>query len=197
MTTFPTITLLGNPVLRARAAEVDDPRSPEVAALSAELHAAMDELNLVGLAAPQIDVSLRVFVMKSRKGPRYPNAPEISPIAVINPEVISRSEMHLHGIERCGSIPGFWGLVPRPAAIQARWLDLEGERVELELVDLAARVFLHELDHLDGILFLDRLASLEDLVVDSEVDRLNERLEPIGQAAAIPDPPRFPVPPPS
>lgn len=191
------ITLLGNPVLRARAAEINDPRSPEVTALSADLHAAMLEIGLVGLAAPQIGVSLRVFVMQSRKGPRYPNAPEIPPITVINPDVISQSEAHLRGIESCGSIPGFRGLVSRPASIRARWLDLEGRRVEMELIDLAARVFLHELDHLDGILFLDRLASLEDLVMEAEIDRLNERLEPIGQAASEPDSPRFPVPPPS
>jgi len=153
----------------------------------------MFEQNLVGLAAPQIGVSLRVFVMQSRKGPRYPNAPEIPPITVINPEVISREETLLRGIEGCGSIPGFRGLVSRPASIQARWLDLEGARVEMELTDLAARVFLHELDHLDGILFLDRLASLDDLVIEAELDRLLERLErpmPESDALGYPIPPR-------
>jgi len=171
------ITLLGNPVLRARATEIDDPRSAEITTLSVDLHEAMTGLNLVGLAAPQIGISLRAFVMQSRKGPRYPNAPEIPPITVINPKVISQSETLLRGIEGCGSIPGFRCLVSRPASIQASWLDLESVQIEMELTDLAARVFLHELDHLDGVLFLDRLESLDDLVVEAELDRLLERLE--------------------
>jgi len=179
----PAITLLDNPVLRTRASEIDDPISAEIRKLSSDLHATMLEGNWVGLAAPQIGVPLRTFVMRSRSGPRYPNAPEISPMTVINPEVISRSETLVCGIESCASIPGFLGIIPRPISIQATWLDLEGSRMEMQLDDLAARVFLHELDHLDGILFLDRLESLGDLVAEAEVERLFEKL---GTTASIP-----------
>jgi peptide deformylase len=111
----------------------------------------MQDADYVGLAAPQVYRSVRVFVMCSRKGARYPNASEIPAFEVINPEVVSQSGESLRGWEGCVSIPGYRAMIVRPATITARWQNRGGKRVERELHDLAARVFLHELDHLDGI----------------------------------------------
>lgn len=168
------IALLGNPVLRAQALEVPDPQDSKIQTLIEDLLATMLQLDAVGLAAPQVSASVRVFVMRSRKSVRYPNAPDIAPMAVINPRVISASEKTSRVAEACYSIPGFRAMIRRPVAIKASWLDREGKVVEAELCDLAARVFLHELDHLDGIMFLERLESMLDLAAAEEVDRLTE-----------------------
>lgn len=166
------IALLGNPVLHTRASEVADPKRGEIQSLIDDMTATMIEADAVGLAAPQVYRSLRVFVMRSRKGIRFPNAPEMPPFAVINPEVLFQSDETLRGIEACYSMPGYRALITRPAWILVRWLDRECNTVEMELHDLAARVFLHELDHLDGKMFLERLDSLRDLVSEKEMNRL-------------------------
>ena len=168
------IALLGNPVLSAHSLEVADPRDSKIKTLIEDLLATMLHLEAVGLAAPQISASVRVFVMRSRKSVRYPDAPDIAPMAVINPRVISASEKTSRVTEACCSIPGYRAMIRRPVAIKSSWLDQEGKAVEAELYDLAGPVFLHELDHLDGITFLERLESKLDLAAAEEVDRLTE-----------------------
>jgi peptide deformylase len=166
------IAMLGNPVLCARAQEVEDISRIEIQALIDDLCATMIESDAVGLAAPQVYRSVRVFVMCSRKGVRYPDAPEIPPFEVINPEVISQSDETVRGWEGCFSMPGYRAKILRPVSIVARWQDRKGESVQRELHGLAARVFLHELDHLDGKMFLERMDSVRDLVSEKEMLRL-------------------------
>ena len=163
------IALLGHPVLRTRAKEVLDPSAPDVQSLVDDLFSEMIETNTVGLASPQMYQSVRVFVMRSRKGIRFPNAPEIPPFEVINPEVVFESSDFVKGWEGCASMPGYRAMIRRPQIISARWTDHNGRSVEQQLNDLAARVFLHELDHLDGIMFIDRMDSIKDLVSEKEM----------------------------
>lgn len=165
------IALLGNPVLHTRASEVPDPKCHEIQSLIDDMIATMIEVDGVGVAAPQVYRSVRVFVMRSRKGPRFPDAPEISPFAVINPQVIYQSDMIIRGWESCFSMPGYRAMISRPRSIVARWQDQNGQFRDHELQDLAARVFLHELDHLDGKMFLDRMNSISDLVSEKEMLR--------------------------
>jgi peptide deformylase len=142
------IALLGNPVLHTRAAEVNNPMDSDIQALIDDLFATMTDSDAVGLAAPQVYRSVRLFVMSSRKGVRFPNAPEITPFEVINPEVLSQSTESVSAWEACFSIPGYRAKIVRPHRIRARWIDRDGKMHEQELEDLAARMFLHELDHL-------------------------------------------------
>ena len=172
------IALLGHPILRARAAEVDDPSTTEIQSFIDDLLATMIESDAVGLAAPQVYRSVRVFVMRSRKGKRFPNAPEVPPFAAINPEVISQSNETDRGWEGCFSMPGYRAMIERPVSIVARWQDRQGEVAEQELQDLAARVFLHELDHLDGKMFLERMDSISELVSEKEMLRLPQSESP-------------------
>ena len=166
------IALLGHPCLRERSTEVSDPTDCVVQELIDDLIATMLHLGAVGLAAPQVDSSLRLFVMRSKKSVNYPIAPELDPFEVINPEVLRASDESERGFESCYSFPGYVAMVRRPKIITARWSDRSGKRIERELAGLAARVFLHELDHLNGVMYFSRLDSLNDLVAREEMHRI-------------------------
>lgn len=168
------VALIGNQILRERASEVSDLADPQIQILIDDLFATMSEVSAVGLAAPQVYQSVRVFVMRSRKGPLFPNAPDIPPMEAINPEVLSESEESDRAWESCYSMPGYKALITRPSTILARWQNRHGEVIDRELHDLAARVFLHELDHLDGKMYLYRMNSISDLYADREMTRARE-----------------------
>jgi peptide deformylase len=144
------------------------PASDEVRALVEDMRTTMLDANGVGIAAPQVFESLAVFIVASRPNPRYPNAPDMAPEVIVNPEILGRSEQVEKGWEGCLSIPGIRGEVPRPDRIQVRYRTLDGETVEREFDGFVARVFQHELDHLHGIVFLDRLESTRDVVTERE-----------------------------
>lgn len=161
------IAQLGDPVLRAVAtpvAVIDD----TIQALIDDLFATSEEANGAGIAAPQIYVSLRVFILSIKPTPRYPNAPYMEPTAVINPEVLWLSEETKKDWEGCLSVPGIRGMVPRPIAIKVRYTTRHGLVVESELSDFAARVFLHELDHLEGLTWLDHIEDNREIFSEKE-----------------------------
>jgi peptide deformylase len=161
------IAQLGHPVLR-RVAEPVDEIDASVRELVEDLFATSREANGAGIAAPQIHVSRRVFILSIRPSPRYPNAPEMEPTAVINPEILWASDEREKDWEGCLSIPGIRGRVPRPTTIRVRYLGLDGERVEREFSGFAARVFLHENDHLEGLTWLDHVEDNRDIVTERE-----------------------------
>lgn len=165
------IAQLGHPVLR-RVAEAVTELDASVRELVDDLFATSREANGAGIAAPQIHVSRRVFILSIRPTPRYPNAPEMEPTAVINPEILWASEELEKDWEGCLSIPGIRGRVPRPAAIRVRYQGLDGEHVEREFSGFAARVFLHENDHLEGRTWLDHVEDNRDIVTEKEYLRL-------------------------
>lgn len=168
------ITELGDPVLWARAREVEDVSVPAVQTLIDDLIETAYHANGVGIAAPQVGNTERVFIISSHPNVRYPDAPELEPTAIINPEIISKSEETVKGWEGCLSIPGIRGLVPRAKTVRARYTTRDGKTEEKEFTDFVARVFQHELDHLDGVLFLDRVESTRDIVTEKEYAKLLE-----------------------
>jgi peptide deformylase len=161
------IAQLGHPVLR-RVAEPVQEIDSAVRELVEDLFATSCEANGAGIAAPQIHVSRRVFILSIRPTPRYPHAPTLEPTAVINPEILWVSDEREKDWEGCLSIPGIRGRVPRPTAIRVRYQGLDGVTVEREFKGFAARVFLHENDHLEGMTWLDHVEDNRDIVTEKE-----------------------------
>jgi peptide deformylase len=167
---------LGNPILR-RVAEVipvnrDLPTpplpDPQIQALINELILTVQQTNGVGIAAPQVGKSVRLFIVASRPNLRYPHAPEMSPTAMINPRILTHSSETEKGWEGCLSVPGIRGLVPRHTTIQVEYTGRDGRLYQQTLTDFVARIFQHELDHLNGIVFLDRVETTHDLISERE-----------------------------
>ncbi len=171
------VTELGNPILREKAKEVSDPADDQIQKLIDDILVTVVDANGVGLSAPQVDSSLRIFVMASYPNPRYPDAPEIDPYEVINPEIIAKSEEMEEDWEGCLSIPGIRGRVSRHKEIEVKYSDRYGKEKSEILNDFLARIFQHEFDHLEGIVFLDRLESSMDIITDKEYMKFFEEDE--------------------
>ncbi len=159
MSNIRQIIEIGNSVLRERSNLIPDPHRADIQELIADLIATAQAANGVGIAAPQVASSMRLFIIASRPSPRYPYAPTMEPTAIIDPQIIDRSAEIVMGWEGCLSVPGVRGLVPRYRSIEVTYFTADGEFVQRKLTDFVARIFQHELDHLDGILFPDRVAS--------------------------------------
>jgi peptide deformylase len=165
------VARMGHPVLRAKARALDkaEIRSAAVQRLIDDMMDTMAEYHGVGLAAPQIHESLRIFVAALDDGEEGPGDGE--PIAVINPEITVVGKDVVEDWEGCLSIPDIRGRVPRAREIKVRALDRTGARIELSAHDFPARVVQHETDHLDGVLFFDRMRTLETLTFLDEYSR--------------------------
>jgi len=162
---------LGNPVLRCCAAPVNYVRQERIQNLIDNLIITASQANGVGIAAPQVGVSDRLFIIASRPTLRYPNAPLMEPTAMINPKIINHSHETIKDWEGCLSVPGIRGLVPRYQAIEIEYTNREGELCYQQLTDFVARIFQHEYDHLNGIIFVDRVESTQDLVTEVEYQK--------------------------
>jgi len=170
------VARLGHPVLRAKALPVsaNEIRSPRIQQLVDDMFETMQEYGGIGLAAPQVHEGLRVFVAGVR------DADHVTPmnddagmpfVALINPEIVIVGKSVESGWEGCLSIPDIRGQVPRAAEVRVRAYDRAGERVTIEATGLPARVLQHEYDHLDGVLFFDRMPSFETLTFMEEFRR--------------------------
>ena len=166
------IAQLGQPVLRGMAERIADPLDPAMQALIDDMLVTVADANGVGIAAPQVYEPLALFIVASRPNPRYPHAPQMEPTAMINPEILWVSDEKEKGWEGCLSIPGLRGLVPRHRRIGVRYLTQAGEVREEEFADFLARIFQHELDHVQGMVFVDRVESTRELVTEKEYLRL-------------------------
>ncbi|HLF95548.1 MAG TPA: peptide deformylase [Methylococcaceae bacterium] len=167
------IRTLGDPVLREIARPLSELWTPKLRELVDDMLRAVHARGGVGIAAPQVGESLRLFIVASRPNERYPDAPFMQPEAIFNPEIEWASDEMIKGWEGCLSVPGLRGQVPRARRIRARCIDPDsGETVVREYADFIARVFQHELDHLNGIVFPDRVESSEDLVSEEVYRRL-------------------------
>ncbi len=168
------IARMGHPVLRQRAAAVDEEtvRSEGFQRLIDNMVESMRDASGVGLAAPQVHEAVRLVAAEVRaQNPRYPDEGEIPLTVLVNPEILSSSEEIEHGWEGCLSIPDLRGVVPRAAGIRVQALDRTGQPVVLEAEGFLARILQHEIDHLDGILFLDRMSDLRTLTFLKEFER--------------------------
>ena len=137
----------------------------EIKQLIQDIRDTIDANPAIGLAAPQIGVLKRVTGVRLSYEEDQPDEEMEPPIILINPEILERGEEVERGYDACLSIPGMMGYTDRKLNIKVRYLDENGKRVVRDFEGWDARVVQHEIDHLDGILFLDRLESLEDLYV--------------------------------
>ena len=166
------VARMGHPVLRQRGQLVDprDLRKPDVQKLIDDMIDTMREYNGVGLAAPQVHESARLFVALLAEEPDD----KTDPTVIVNPEIVPNgSSLRQEGWEGCLSIPDIRGLVPRFSDITLKALDREGRPMELRLTDFAARIAQHETDHLDGVLFFDRMTSMQSLTFLDEYSRFH------------------------
>ncbi len=170
---------MGHPVLRAKARPLapNDIRHPALQSLIDDMLDTMAEYHGVGLAAPQIHESLRVFVgiLETIRAEEGKDAPEPEPIAVINPEITPVGGDIVEDWEGCLSIPDIRGRVPRSREIRLRGYNREGGRIDMTLRDFPARVAQHETDHLDGVLFFDRMRTFESLTFLDEYSRYHAK----------------------
>ncbi|MCK5378256.1 MAG: peptide deformylase [Acidobacteria bacterium] len=161
---------LGHPVLRQVAEPVPEEffGTDRLADLSRDMIRTMLSEDGVGLAAPQVSENLRLFVYWV---PGDDDHPDIAPQFLANPEIKPAGDLVEVGWEGCLSIPGLRGLVPRFSRIKVSARDLEGNPVSLTADGFHARVMQHEFDHLDGIVFLDRMESPASLAYEHEWER--------------------------
>lgn len=169
------VARMGHPVLRSRARALDpaEIRSAAIQKLIDDMFDTMREYQGIGLAAPQVHESLRVFVAgfasddeeEGAKRERFPLT------ALINPEITPLGNVVAEDWEGCLSIPDIRGCVPRAREIAVRAYDRDGNRVEIRARGFTARVIQHETDHLDGILFFDRMTSFKSLTFLEEFGR--------------------------
>lgn len=150
------IRKIGDPILRRKAKKVDKV-TKETKKLVDDMLATMHAASGQGLAAPQIGVGQRVAVVEVPQNDEIPGSGVT--YALINPEIVSVSDDNWEHQEGCLSIPGWRGDVVRPYRVVVRALDRDGNRVKHEVEGHVARAFLHEIDHLDGVLYIDKLVS--------------------------------------
>jgi peptide deformylase len=172
MTDILPIIQLGNPILRQTAEPIADLTDELLQKLIDDLIATAASSNGVGIAAPQVARSYRLLVVASRPTPRYPHAPTMEPTAMLNPKIVARSAELVKDWEGCLSVPGIRGLVPRHRAIEVEYSDRDGQLQRQELTDFVARIFQHEYDHLDGMVFLDRVESTQELMTEQEYQKM-------------------------
>jgi len=156
------ILRLGDPRLRQVAAPVSELGTPELYGLVADLLQTMHAANGAGLAAIQVGVPLRVVVFGFEHSERYPDAAPVPLTVLVNPEIEPLDEEREAGWEGCLSVPGMRGLVPRYRKIRYRGTDPDGNPIDRVVEDFHARVVQHECDHLDGVLYPERIEDLRD-----------------------------------
>jgi peptide deformylase len=169
------VARMGHPVLRAKARTVDkaEIKTQSIQDFIDSMVDTMFEYSGVGLAAPQVHESLRLFVaMLDADGQGDGDA-----TVFINPEITVIGDQTVEGWEGCLSIPEIRGRVPRAQHIKITALDRNAKRFELDLKDFPARVVQHETDHLDGVLFFDRMGSMDSLTYLEEYSRYHARRE--------------------
>ena len=173
------IARMGHPVLRAKARPLhpSEIRTPKIQQLIDDLFETMKEYQGVGLAAPQVHESVRVFVAGFPPLPPDDEDDEeddeshVPLMALINPEITPIGKESSEDWEGCLSIPDIRGRVPRARQITVRAFDRTGKKIEIEASGFTARVIQHETDHLDGVLFFDRMRSLQSLTFLEEFSR--------------------------
>ncbi|MFD2204145.1 peptide deformylase [Kiloniella antarctica] len=172
------ISKMGHPVLWRKADPVDNPTSPYISDLVENMIETMNDAGGTGIAAPQIYESLRIFIFfvsklraqseAERLGITLDSDGSVPLTVLINPELTFLDEKIDESWEGCLSIPGLMGKVPRHRSIRYRGYGLDGKLIEREATGFHARVIQHEYDHLDGILYPERMTDMRQLIFSSE-----------------------------
>ena len=151
--------------------------TPEIEALAADMLATMYDAPGIGLAAPQVGVLSRIFVMDAQRDPQA----EPQPMVMINPEITWESDEQNVYEEGCLSIPDHYAEVTRPAAVRVNWLGLDGKTHEQDFDGLWATCAQHEIDHLDGVLFIDHISAMRRQMITRKMVKLKrERVRDMG-----------------
>ncbi len=167
------IARMGHPVLREVAAPVGDPSAPWVRRFVEDMLETMEDAGGTGIAAPQVHASVRIvtFFVAGERITDLPGDGEQELTVLINPVVEPIGDEIALGWEGCLSVPGLRGVVPRHLRIRYRGVGLDGKPIEREAAGFHARVVQHECDHLDGILYPQRMTDLRLLVYTEELQR--------------------------
>jgi peptide deformylase len=160
---------MGHPVLRSRAKPVEKLGTPELRELVQDMKETMAAKNGAGLAAPQIGVGQRVVIFGVGSNPRYPDAEEVPFTVLVNPKLVMLSREVEEDWEGCLSVPGMRGVVPRYTKLRYTGFDEEGNPIERVAEGFHARVVQHECDHLDGILYPQRMTDLSKFGFNEEL----------------------------
>jgi len=163
------ILRMGDPRLRQISTPVESFDTPELHELIADMFDTMAAADGAGLAAPQIGVAKRVMIFGVESNPRYPDAEPVPTTVLLNASYEVLDEAEVSGWEGCLSVPSMRGWVPRYRRIRYRGLDQYGEPVEREADGFHAVVFQHEYDHLDGVLYPDRIVEKEKFGFETEL----------------------------
>ena len=160
----------GSPAIRKNSVEITN--DDNLVEIVKNLFDTLKKDGGLGLAAPQIGILKRIFLMDT--SPLNKDDPEIEKVeqAFINPEILERSSETINYEEGCLSIPGIYEIVERPAKIKVRYQDSSFNTIEKELDGIQARIFQHEYDHLDGILFIDRLSLLRRKLLAGKLNKI-------------------------
>ena len=163
------IARMGHPVLLKVAHPVPDPTAPELLHLVGDMMETLEDIGGAGLAAPQVHEPVRLVMFQVPPGRGH----ETVPLTILcNPVVEPVTEELEWGWEGCLSVPGLRGLVPRPAAVRYRGHGIDGQVIDRTVSGFHARVVQHECDHLDGILYPQRMPDLKHLVFETEMKHL-------------------------
>jgi peptide deformylase len=154
------ILRMGDPRLLDRSREVERFGTRELAELLADMRDTMRDADGAGLAAPQIGVPLRVVIFGVEANPRYPDADPVPYTELVNPVLTPLGDEEEDGWEGCLSVPGFRGVVPRFTRLRYEGFDPDGNPIRREVDGFHARVVQHETDHLDGILYPQRIRDM-------------------------------------
>jgi peptide deformylase len=159
------VARLGHPVLRRPASPVppEEVHTPEIQRLIDDMIDTMREYDGAGLAANQVHTPKQIAVIEVLENERYPDAPQVPLTVVINPVVTPLTEELEEGWEGCLSVPDMRGMVPRYTAVRLQCLDRTGQPVDVVAKEFFARVIQHETDHLNGVVYLDRMRDLSTL----------------------------------
>jgi len=165
------VVMMGDPILRTVAPEVDT-FGRDLKVLVHDMFETMYHEEGIGLAAPQIGISQRIIVIDLRSE----EEPEAR-MALVNPEVVWTSEETDKKSEGCLSIPGLEEVVTRPSTVRVHGVGIDGNPMDLTVEGLLARVLQHEIDHLDGILFVDRVSALKRRILMKKWKKIQDEEE--------------------
>ncbi len=171
------IAQIGHPILRTRARELSHEElvSDRIQQFIDDLVETMRDANGAGLAAIQVYEPIRIVAIEVENNPRYPYKPKIPLTILVNPVVMPITTEQFDNFEGCLSVPNLRGVVPRYAAVRVSGWDRHGNVIEREVKGLSAGTFQHEVDHLDGIIFVDRVKDPTTFCTWAEFDRFHKQ----------------------
>ncbi len=167
------ITQFGNQILRKKQKRISDAtlRAKPFRELVKKMFSTLHHAQGVGLAAPQIGKDMALAVIEIKKTKLRPNAAPLTKTVIVNPKIISYSRVAEYDWEGCLSLKNVRGLVPRAKEITVEYKDCSGKKTVKKLKGFQARVFQHEIDHLNGVLFVDRMDDMRTLITKEELKK--------------------------